>query len=428
MLRMVVHFESAGDIRKIKITNKKGEDTMKRNAKQALALCTMLASGTVLASTTWNNGGGDRAWSTPSNWDNGLPTNQDAIIEGNIAPDAQPIVSSTNATAQNITMDNGATLDIEAGASLHNTGKHVADDTSGNYSITTVSGTYIVDGSFLLGGWNSGGKGRLVINSGGTVTCASSTWFIAGHEENTEGEIIINGGTLQGEFLIKIGNFGSGSLTLNGGFVDASHYLYIASEGTTSSGQITINDGLLSTEELYIGTKGSATIDFNGGRLIVKNGLTQGPNATFNFATDGGELVINDGSSVAEVNDAIDNGAGTWNFAGQRSVTETAEGVVVKSISIPTLEAARIISTSVSNNLMKLVILTPTGPNYYYPLASDNLASNSWARIPHSNNGIAGSFLETNLEYSATDSSSNAVIYLQINPTQEFFKIEGAQP
>ncbi len=402
---------------------------MNRYAKQGLALCAMLVSGTVLASTTWVNWGGDRTWSTTNNWNNGLPTNQTAVIKGTTATDGQPIVHVADATTTKVLMNYGASLEIAAGASLHNTGMHVAGDTSGDYSTTTVSGTYTVDGNFALGGWNSGAKGQLVVESGGTIN-ANGGWLIAGHETGTEGEIIVNGGTLHGAPVVEIGNHGTASLTFNSGFMDASWSLRVA-YGTSSSGQVTINDGVISVKGLNVGANGPATIDFNGGRVVVGgNGLAQSANATFNFAVDGGELVINDGSSEADVNWAIDNGGGTWNFGeGYRTVTATTDGVVVKSVSAPIVEAATIVSSSISNNLMRLVIDAPTGPNFYYPVAKSDLITDSeWVHIPHSDDGAPGSFMETNLEYSAVDASSNIVIFLQIDQNQNFFEIEGAQP
>ncbi len=299
---------------------------MKRYAKQGLALCAMLASGTVLASTTWVQWGGDRAWSNANNWNAGLPaTNDEAVIKGDVAPNAQPIVSASDATAEKVSMYNGASLEIAAGGALHNKGVHNAGNSSSSeYSTITVSGTYTVDKEFALGGWGSGSKGRLVVESTGTVN-ANGAWLIAGHEAGTEGEIIVNGGTLHGGSVVEIGNHGTASLSLNSGFMDATWELRIA-YGTSSSGQATINDGLLSVKGLNVGANGPATIDFNGGQVVVGgNGLTQTANATFNFAANGGELVLN-GKSVAEVNDMIDNGDGTWNFAGPRSVTDDGNG------------------------------------------------------------------------------------------------------
>ncbi len=306
---------------------------MKKYVKTGMMLCAVLAAGTVLASTTWVHYGQNQAWSNPSNWNNGLPTNQEAVIKGDIAPGAQPIVSATDATAQKVSMYNGASLQIASGATLHNEGVHNAGNSSSSeYSTTTVSGTYTVGAEFALGGWGSGSKGLLVVESGATVN-ANGAWLIAGHEAGTEGEIVVNGGTLHGGSVVEIGNHGTASLTLNGGSMDATWSLRVA-YGTSSSGQVAINGGLLTVRELNVGANGPATIDFNGGRVVANSGgVVQTANATFNFAADGGELVINDGSSLDDVNQMIDNGGGTWNFAASRSVTPTADGIVVKSTS-----------------------------------------------------------------------------------------------
>lgn len=87
---------------------------------------------------------------------------------------------------------------------------------------------------------------------------------------------------------------------------------------------------------------------------------------------------------------------------------------------------ASIVSLSIfSNNVMKMVVNTPSETFKYYPVSSSNLTSDSWLQVAHSDNGM-NQFQTTNLSYSTTDvTGTNVVVYLDMSESQQFFKIIG---
>ena len=90
------------------------------------------------------------------------------------------------------------------------------------------------------------------------------------------------------------------------------------------------------------------------------------------------------------------------------------------------LDPPSIVSWSIlPNDLMEIVVNTPSSANRYFPQANSALVSGSWGSVPHSDNG-ANSFLVTNLDYSAIDASgTNKVIYVETTDAQKFFNIGG---
>ena len=81
--------------------------------------------------------------------------------------------------------------------------------------------------------------------------------------------------------------------------------------------------------------------------------------------------------------------------------------------------------STLPNDLMKIVVNTPSAADYYFPQSKTNLMSGSWGSVAHSDDGVH-SFLITNLDYSTTDASgTNKVIYLETTDAQKFFNIIG---
>ena len=78
--------------------------------------------------------------------------------------------------------------------------------------------------------------------------------------------------------------------------------------------------------------------------------------------------------------------------------------------------------TSVSDSVMKLVIDVPADPALYYPKATTDLVSGTWAGVPHSNTDAGPFDTITNLSYSATE-GGNKAIFVETTETAKFFGI-----
>jgi len=399
---------------------------MKKQINYGITLCLLLLQLSAMAvNYTWVNWQATQDWSTPGNW-NGDPSLEPTALDEthiNQGPGVLgPIVNSNNAVTGRIVLDNGSSLTVAAGGFLDNSGQLVTGNGVSVGNTITVNGTLSVATQFGLG-MNSGGDGTLTVNTGGIVNTPGS-WLISGYGAGGSGDIIVDGGTLNATILYA-GNFGDGTLTVNSGAANATSVLVVGLENS-STGHVTVNGGLLTVAGLNCGEKsGTAIVDLNGGQLINEGGFVQNANSVFNFS--GGELVFTT-STLADVNWAIDNGGGTWNFTETRSVISNAQGIVVSSVPTPPTEAATIVSSSISNHVMRMVIDIPSGLNFYQPMASSNLVTEGWGSIPHSDDGV-NPFVVTNLDYSTTDTSgSNEVIYVEVDHVQKFFSIEGMQP
>ena len=88
-------------------------------------------------------------------------------------------------------------------------------------------------------------------------------------------------------------------------------------------------------------------------------------------------------------------------------------------------EAASIISaSSAGSDVVELVVDVPDLPQFYRPKTTADLVSPAWTNVAHSIDGLPGTFVETNLAYSATD-GTNAIIYVKADDAQGFFNVVG---
>lgn len=87
----------------------------------------------------------------------------------------------------------------------------------------------------------------------------------------------------------------------------------------------------------------------------------------------------------------------------------------------PTKPATIIALTSVSGNVVKMVVDAPDAPESYYPLANVDLVNGGWSMVAHSDDGV-NPFVVTNLSYSTVE-GTNEVIYLKAEDAAKFFGV-----
>jgi len=93
----------------------------------------------------------------------------------------------------------------------------------------------------------------------------------------------------------------------------------------------------------------------------------------------------------------------------------------------PMVPATILSWTSVSNNVMEMVIDAPGITSFYHPEIIADLKVGTWTNVPHSAT-VGGAYVMTNLVYSSTDATgTNEVIYLQTTADKAFFRIVGPQ-
>jgi len=81
--------------------------------------------------------------------------------------------------------------------------------------------------------------------------------------------------------------------------------------------------------------------------------------------------------------------------------------------------------SSLSGNVMEMVVYVPGSPGNYHPESVADLVSGTWTNVPHSING-SNPFIQTNLDYSAVASNgTDRVIYVKAEDSTGFFNIIG---
>jgi len=295
---------------------------MKKHVKLSVALCALLAPGMVMAvNQTWVNWQADNDWANPGNW-NGLavPTAGDEA-HFNVGAGLEAIVSDPGQVSARVVMDNSAAVTIATGGNLVVGGQALIGSSSAG-SVLLVDGGFLSVGTeFAVG---NGSSGTLIVNSG-TVN-ANGGWLAAGN--GGSGVITINGGDVNVLNHMYLGIGGSGNVTVNGGTLDMGGQLIGALTGG-QIGNLTIAGGTTTAAVLDFNNAGTSTLDLTGGQLVITGGLGQDADSTFNVGA--GELLFT-GLALADVNWAIDNGGGTWTFAGAngnvRSVTDDGFGTI----------------------------------------------------------------------------------------------------
>lgn len=236
----------------------------------------------------WTGRGGDNLMSNPANWEGNTLPAADEDLDLTLAPPLAAIVADLDDP-------HVAWLAAESDQPTF----------SGNGVLTKYpvsrSTEWIVDEEKIV-------VDGATIEAGGAVKIGNSA--------GKTGEIKVNSGKLTFTESIYVGNYGTGTLTINGGTVevDSSWQIY-PGYGSGSSGTINLNGGVLKTYQV-VKNNGSGTINFNGGTLqanaanttdFIKNGMTV-------TVGDGGGVIDCRGNAV-KINTGL-SGTGGVLFAG----------------------------------------------------------------------------------------------------------------
>ena len=258
----------------------------------------------------------------------GTVTDTDATLGQNVGSVGSVTVSGglwSNSGALNVGYEGSGSLTINGGTVINSNSFIGRAEGGSTGSVTVNSG----------GSWNNradlnvgyAGSGSLTIN-GGTVT-ASNSWIAYGWNaygySNTpfSGSVTVNSGSFSNSGDLQIGQYTSGSLTINGGNVSAANTkIAVGSVGSTNS--VTVNSGgsLNNSGDLYVGWGGKAELSINGGSVYndgkgvigYMNTLTRGAvtvsggswhngnNLMVGWGGASNSLVISNGGSVTAGN------------------------------------------------------------------------------------------------------------------------------
>lgn len=210
-----------------------------------LLILSILAANTLAASPKWTDNGPDHLWSTPANWDLGVPTTAaGADILGDDAAYGPVIDNTVTAISKNVNLKSGSpggatgTLTMTGGTLDPGDGTPYTKDNPWN-------------GNLWLAYFNTAESGRLDL-SGGDITCG----------------------------YVMVGGVGAGTLNMTGGHIDCFALEVIASNKSGGSGRMYLDGGLVETQQLNL--KDDAIVDVNGGTLVIDGNATATVMAYFN--------------------------------------------------------------------------------------------------------------------------------------------------
>ena len=186
----------------------------------------MLFSIAAISSATdiiWDNGGGDRDWNNPTNWNpDGVPPSISPYYVKILIPTGPILSTGDTATAYRVLVDGS------------------------NGSVTMDGGTINLTGSYVGVGYAAANSGTLTFNSG-TI----NTTGLSGH--------------------LYCGVDGTGVLNMSGGAINLSKTLYIGRD-PTGVGTVNLSGGTITCATLLIGSLGgTGTVDIGTGTLIIDN-------------------------------------------------------------------------------------------------------------------------------------------------------------
>lgn len=333
-------------------------------------LLTLLVSGTIVnaQSATWTNATNDDNWHNEDNWDTTvIPSSSDQVI---IPANSIVNIHSSNALANNLTVEEGAIVTVYGGNLVMSQGTFApGSELNMLGGIVQVSGTLVINSVLNTIGVNAksliGAGANAAINITGTMHVHSPSdpltlhnvkldIFPSGTLTIEEGEIIGSGllynrGLFQktagtGTFSIQsnfendegIVNINSGSIetkritTLNGGEINIAENSSFAMNSFTSSnylngtlsgqldGPFIINSQtrLLGTTETVLNFYGPAGVEWRKGSIVSAGGINtnttivnQGLLTITDIGT--GELALSGGITLRNEADIFINGTAT---------------------------------------------------------------------------------------------------------------------
>lgn len=281
-------------------------------------------------------------WHTAGNWSSGIPTGTTAaIIKG--SPN-NPIISTADASASNLTIESGASLTLQNGRILTTTSSDGLVEIQSGGTLNLGNGTLIVLKDFTRSGTFNAGTGTIVLSGTGSMTGSAAYYNLTINSART----MPAGSTLSGRLTLQSSTLSSaGNLTLAAGatiersagalsgtpvFGTSVNVIYTGSGALTTGTELPASTSVLNN--LTMNRSGTVTL----GAARTVNGtltLTQG---TF---SNGSNLSMASGSTISRDTGTLSSAP---TFSGTVNVVYTGATGVTTGNELPT-------STTALNNL-----------------------------------------------------------------------------
>ncbi|QHI68531.1 hypothetical protein [Tichowtungia aerotolerans] len=413
-----------------------------RMLKQKVCCClfawVLLGFSEIVSATviTWD-GSKNSSWTDPANWAGDVrPANNTSQDIARFADDSESV---NNQPVVNYNWAVGAVQFDGVGWTIGRSGSYVLNIGGGVTVDSTNTGSVVFNSFLYLGGnqtWDA--CAGTTINVNGGMGGASSTLTKIG-----EGNLIIRGG------VDNTNTFGAlvvseGKVLLTSGVMDRRLATVTVNSGAVFGGSapalrpVTVNDG------------GTLSPGYGGPGTLTLRSLSLNASSILDFELDSlaetsdqvvvEEDLILDGQLNVSNEGGLEPGtytlftcAGTLTDNGldltlpdgfEGSISTDAEGVYLQVTANAPPQAAAIVScSSVSGDVMRLVVDAPDAASRYTLFCASNLTANAWETIGHSVDG-SEPFVVSNLSYvTEFESATNEVIYVKTIEPEGFFRI-----
>ena len=266
------------------------------------------------------------------------------------------------------------------------------------------SGRMVSDLNLVIG---SSGEGNLTISGAATVRTeyVENGALNIGNAGSANGTVTVNGGALESASEIRIGDWGEGTLNVNGGTVHSESYRLSLGTFNGSKGTMNITGGkVISESNLEVGwfqTGCEGVLTMGGGTLSVSNTINVGVNGdgtmtvTGGTVTSTGSLVIDSGTGSGLLNVVGTNSTITVGDGSDEDLTVNANG----TLKFTFMDTDDITAITVQDDIDLNSGSTITVTN----ASGSALADGIYTLVTSVNDRVVGTFSTTNLQTIGTD-------------------------
>jgi T5SS/PEP-CTERM-associated repeat protein len=299
--------------------NKNKEKKMRKGWKQFISVCASLvvSLSAGAADINFDNGDGTMLWLTPANWAGDVLPGAGDVARAGTVGGTVTLNGPTTIGSMFWGRTGGAAVDVVTGGNLTSGSILIGDYSTTGVGELHVNGGTVSGSSLLRMGMLAGGNtGKFVLNSG-TVTVTSGITSVG---YSGTGYFDMTGGDFRGQNIYVAHLAGSlGTMAVSGGTLDLSQTLTV---GNLGNGQLTVTGGALSSKGFSVGGANNTTsyAALLGGS-ITSTGATFNISANSELHIEGGTFIQKD-NAVSAMNAYVAAELVTWTN-GQAMLSET---------------------------------------------------------------------------------------------------------
>jgi len=235
---------------------------------------------------TWNTVSG--SWDVSGNWLGGTPaTSSTAVINNNgVVSVSSGVTGESMQILTGTSSGDGGTINIDGGVLSVSGTFSLGQVAGGSGSATITSGTLISTDHIGVG---YRGSGTLTLDGGYISSSGGSIGGSLLGTASSVGDVTITSGTWEVATYFNVGDNGTGTLAVNGGRISAKDSYIGRVRG--SEGKATVSSGTwVTTNNMYVASQGNGSLEVNGGNVAVSGTFYAGTSAAADVTVTSGTL------------------------------------------------------------------------------------------------------------------------------------------